>query len=76
MSVRHVTDAEVSVQWAVPVLPRRGDCLLVSARAGRAGLRLAALLRPDLVGLGSDLPNTAEETLLRRPPTGAVWVVS
>ena len=61
----YVEDDAASVQLVATVLRRRGRDVLLSARTGQAGLRLAAGVRPDLVLLDLALPDMTGEAVLR-----------
>jgi DNA-binding response OmpR family regulator len=65
MRVLYLEDDAASVQLVATVLRRRGRDVLLSARTGQAGLRLAAGVRPDLVLLDLDLPDMTGEAFLR-----------
>jgi DNA-binding response OmpR family regulator len=65
MRVLYVEDDAASVQLVATVLRRRGRDVLLSARTGQAGLRLAAGVRPDLVLLDLALPDMTGEAVLR-----------
>jgi CheY-like chemotaxis protein len=65
VKVLYVEDDEMSMRLVETVLRRRGDCVLLSARDGEAGLRLAAGMRPDLVLLDLHLPDMSGERFLR-----------
>ncbi len=66
LSVLYVEDHPSNVHLVERLLARRPSSELHVAATGREGLRLAALLRPDVVLLDLNLPDLAGEVVLDR----------
>lgn len=63
-SVLYIEDHASNVALVERLLARRADYELVTAMTGRAGLKLAASVAPDLVLLDLDLPDIPGEDVL------------
>ena len=78
-SVLYIEDHASNVALVERLLARRADFELVTAMTGRAGLKLAASVAPDLVLLDLDLPDISGEDVLAElradPVTAAIPVV-
>jgi signal transduction histidine kinase/ActR/RegA family two-component response regulator len=78
-TVLYVEDHASNVALVERLLARRDDYELVTATSGRAGLKLATTVRPDLVLLDLDLPDVSGEDVLADlradPATAAIPVV-
>jgi signal transduction histidine kinase/ActR/RegA family two-component response regulator len=60
----YIEDHASNIALVERLLARRGDFQLVTAMTGRAGLKLAAAVRPDVVLLDLDLPDMRGEDVL------------